>query len=458
LGEQTLAARQITGESTMKIAVFGLGYVGCVSAACLANDGHAVLGIDVNPLKVESINAGRSPIIEPGLDALIEETVGAGRLRASLDSAEAIAISDVSLVCVSTPSNGNGSLKLDYVKTVCAQIGEALGRRNGYHTVVVRSTVLPGTVRNVLIPILEERSGKRAGVDFGVAMNPEFLRESSAIKDYYNPSVIVIGAVDERSSAAVAQVYANLTGERAQVDLETAELVKYTNNAFHALKVTFANEIGNLAKAHGIDGRKVMDILTKDHQLNISPAYLRPGFAFGGSCLPKDLRALLYRAKERDVESPLLGSLLPSNQGQIERGIRLIEATGSKKVAVLGLSFKAGTDDVRESPLIPLIETLVGRGYQVRVYDENVHVEQLIGSNKSFLEREIPHIASLMGHSLEALVSEAEVIVVGNGSPAFQKIFEWVRPDQRIVDLVGIDKRNGQQNGQGMGAYEGICW
>ena len=442
----------------MKIAVFGLGYVGCVSAACLAHDNHTVLGVDVNPHKVQSINSGRSPIIEPGLDALVEEAVGAGRLRATMDSAEAVAFADVSLVCVSTPSNSNGSLKLDYVQTVCAQIGEALGQRPGYHTVVVRSTVLPGTVRNVLIPILEEHSGKRAGVDFGVAMNPEFLRESSAIKDYYHPSLIVIGAVDERSNQAVADVYTAIEAEVVPVDLETAEMVKYTNNAFHALKVVFANEIGNLAKAQGIDGRKVMEILVKDRQLNIAPTYLRPGFAFGGSCLPKDLRALLYRAKEQDVEAPLLNALLPSNQGQIARAIRLVEGTGLKKVAVLGLSFKAGTDDVRESPLIPLIETLVGRGYQVQVYDENVHVDQLIGSNKSFLEREIPHIASLMNNSLQATVATAQVIVVGNASPAFAQIFDWVRNDQIVIDLVGIDKLNGHHNGHRQGGYDGICW
>ena len=455
----------------MKIAVFGLGYVGCVSAACLANDGHMVIGVDVNPQKVASINAGQSPIIEPGLDALVASAVANGSLCAMTDSHEAVLQSDVSMICVGTPSNSNGSLKLDYVKTVCREIGKALADHPGYHTVVVRSTVLPGTVRDCLLPILEGSAGKRAGVDFGLCMNPEFLRESSAVKDYYNPSLIVIGALDGRSGQAVEEAYAAVDAECAHVSLETAEMAKYANNAFHALKITFANEIGNLSKAHNIDGREVMQLLCRDRQLNISPAYLRPGFAFGGSCLPKDLRAMLYRSKERDVESPLLSSLLPSNQAQIERDIHLVEATGGKKIAVLGLSFKAGTDDVRESPLIPLIETLVGRGYHVQVFDENVQVEQLIGSNKSFLEREIPHIASLMQPSLAQVVEAADVIVVGNGSPAFRQVFDWVRDDQVIIDLVGIDQpisqnpisqTNGQENnphhGLGKRAYEGICW
>lgn len=448
------------GKSIMKIAVFGLGYVGCVSAACLAQDGHRVVGVDVNPLKVETIGAGRSPVIEPDLDDLIAETVASGRLTVSLDSQEAVAASDASLICVGTPSNGNGSLQLDYVTNVCAEIGAALAYKEEYHTVVVRSTVLPNTVRGVLIPLLEKYSGKRAGVHFGVAMNPEFLREGSAINDYYHPGVIVIGELDEASGRAVDQIYEAVHGEPIHVDLETAELVKYANNAFHALKITFANEIGNLAKAHHIDGRKVMEILCRDHRLNISPAYLRPGFAFGGSCLPKDMRALLYRAKERDMELPLLHSILPSNQAQIQRAIRLVEATGCKKVGVLGLSFKAGTDDVRESPIIPLIETLVGRGYQVQVYDETVRLDRLIGANKSFLEQEFPHVAGLINPSLHEVVDRAQVLVVANASQAIPPMMELVRPDQVVVDLSGIDNGNG--NGKSPSHrpsnYVGICW
>jgi GDP-mannose 6-dehydrogenase len=442
----------------MKIAVFGLGYVGCVSAACLAHDGHRVIGVDVNPHKVALVGAGHSPIIEPGLDALLTDMVAAGHLRATTNSAEAIAQSEVSLVCVGTPSNGNGSLKLDYVKAVCAEIGQALATYNGYHTVVIRSTVLPGTVTEILQPILEHHSGKCAGVDFGLAMNPEFLRESTAIKDYFHPSVIVIGEIDSRCGAVLERVYEAVDADCVHVSIQTAEMIKYTNNAFHAMKIAFANEIGNLSKAHGIDGRTVMEILCRDHQLNISPTYLRPGYAFGGSCLPKDLRALLYRAKERDLDSPLLSSLLPSNSAQIQRAIHMVENTGHKKVAVLGISFKAGTDDVRESPIIPLIETLVGRGYQVQVYDEKVIVDQLIGANKSFLEHQIPHITSLMQPSLEEVVRQAEVIVVANGSPAFIHILEMVRADQVVIDLIGIDRLNGNRNGQYKGAYDGICW
>lgn len=438
----------------MKIAVFGLGYVGCVSAACLARDGHTVIGVDVNPQKVATVGAGRSPIIEPGLDELIAQTVAAEQLCVSLNSQQAVAHCDVSMICVGTPSNGNGSLKLDYAINVCTEIGQALAAKSDYHLVVMRSTVLPGTVRETLIPVLEQASGKQAGIDFGVAMNPEFLRESSAIHDYYNPSLIVIGELDERSGRLVEQVYAAVDAECVHVSLETAEMVKYTNNAFHALKITFANEIGNLAKAHDVDGRQVMEILCRDRRLNISDAYLRPGFAFGGSCLPKDIRALLYRAKEIDIDAPLLSALLPSNSGQIQRAIHFVEETGMKKVAILGLSFKAGTDDVRESPVIPLVETLVGRGYDVQIFDEKVRLDSLIGTNRSFLEREIPHIARLMHTALDAIIAWADVIVVANGSPAFRPVLSMVGEEQVVVDLVGIDNQHPQIKSN----YQGICW
>ena len=345
----------------MKISVFGLGYVGCVSAACMANDGNTVVGVDVNPSKVAAIAAGRSPIIEPGLDELLEKAVKNGKLCATQNAGEAVDNTDVSMICVGTPSNGNGSLKLDYVERVCEEIGQALAAKESYHTVVIRSTVLPGTVRNVVQPILEEHSGKQAGRDFGLVMNPEFLRESSAIRDYYNPSLIVIGQLDDQSGEVVSSLYESIDAEEVRLDLEAAEMVKYVNNAFHAMKVVFANEVGNLAKAHGIDGRTIMDVVCRDKRLNISPAYLIPGNAFGGSCLPKDVRALGYRAKEFDVETPLLSSLLPSNRLQIEKSIQMVEEAGGRKIAVLGLSFKAGTDDVRESPTIVLIETLVGQ-------------------------------------------------------------------------------------------------
>jgi GDP-mannose 6-dehydrogenase len=438
----------------MRISVFGLGYVGCVSAACLAHDGHLVIGVDVNPQKVDLVGSGQSPIIEPGLAELVEEGVSSGRLQVSLDSQAAVHRSDVSLICVGTPSNANGSLNLQYIESVCHEIGAALATKQSYHVVVVRSTVLPGTVQERLIPLLEQQSRKQAGRDIGVCMNPEFLRESSAIDDYYRPSYIIIGQTDVRSGDVAQQLYTAVEAPVVRTAIQTAEMVKYVNNAFHALKVAFANEIGNLSKSFGIDGREVMELFCQDRRLNISPAYLRPGFAFGGSCLPKDLRALVYRGREHDLDSPLLSIILDSNQRQIERGIELVARTGRKKVGVLGLSFKAGTDDVRESPIIPLIETLVGRGYQVSVYDEQVDLNRLIGTNKSFLERELPHIASLTRPSLDQVIAQAEVVVLANSNPAFRHVPELLHSDQILVDLVGIATESGMIRGR----YEGICW
>jgi GDP-mannose 6-dehydrogenase len=428
----------------MKVSVFGLGYVGCVSAACLARDGHKVSGVDVNPQKVEMVASGKSPVLEAGLEELMSEVVEAGRLTATDDSQSAVAGSDVSMICVGTPSNGNGSLDLKYVQKVCAEIGRALASKDDYHVVVVRSTVLPGTVQEKLIPVLEEHSGKRAGEDFGVCMNPEFLREGKAIEDYYHPSQVVIGELDRRSGAAVEKLYEAVEAPVIRTAIPTAELVKYANNAFHALKIAFANEIGNLAGAHGIDGAEVMDIFAQDTRLNISPAYLKPGFAFGGSCLPKDLRALLYRAKELDMESPLLGSILQSNERQIQYGIERVEKTGRKRVGILGLSFKAGTDDVRESPSVPLVETLIGRGYQVVVYDENVEPDRLIGANRVFLERELPHIASIMRPSIQQVLEESDVVVIANGSRAFRDVPGLLGPEQVVIDLVGVTSADGR--------------
>ena len=361
----------------MRVSVFGMGYVGCVTSACLAHDGHHVIGVDVNQLKVGTIQSGHSPIIEPDLDQWISDGTESGRLMAILDCAAAVQDSDVTLICVGTPSNGNGSLKLDYIEKVCREIGTALSTKDSYHVVVVRSTVLPGTVEERLLPILEQSSQKLAGRDFGLCANPEFLRESSAIKDYYNPSHVVIGALDARSAEVVQKLYDGLSAPIVRTTIKTAEVLKYVNNAFHALKVVFANEIGNLCKVHSIDGQDVMEIFCQDRQLKISPTYFRPGFAFGGSCLPKDTRALAYRAKQRDVDSPLLEAILTSNERHIRRGIEMVERTKRKNIGVLGLSFKAGTDDVRESPVIPLVETLVGRGYRVRIYDEHLQLNKL---------------------------------------------------------------------------------
>ncbi len=438
----------------MKISIFGLGYVGCVSAACLAHEGHTVIGVDINPVKVELVASGRSPIIEPGLDALIAEGVRAGRLTATQDGTAAVHATDLSLICVGTPSHENGSLNLQYLENVCREIGTALATMSAYHVVVVRSTVLPGTVLERLLPILAQASGKRVGTDFGLSMNPEFLRESSAIADYYSPSHIVIGEYDQRSGDLVEALYAGIDAPLERVSIPTAEMVKYVDNAFHALKVVFANEVGSIAKAHGIDGRKVMQIFCQDTRLNLSPVYLRPGYAFGGSCLPKDVRALTYRTKERDIDTPMLNSLLASNQRHIQRGIQLVERIGRKKVGVLGLSFKANTDDTRESPMVVLIETLVGRGYHVKVYDEHVHPDRLIGANREFLIRELPHIVSLMTETVDELLDAVDVVVIANGSKAFRDVPAKLRADQTLVDLIGTVNREEVQQGH----YEGICW
>jgi GDP-mannose 6-dehydrogenase len=420
----------------------------------LARDGHEVVGVDVNPLKVEAIRDGTTPVVEPGLSDLISNATRTGRLQAIDDAEQAVGKTEVSLICVGTPSNGNGSLKLDYVENVCRQIGEALATKTAYHVVVIRSTVLPGTLEQRLLPVLEESSGKKAGVDFGLAMNPEFLRESSAIRDYDNPSLIVIGQIDTRTGDAVERMYETISAPVVRTTIKTAEMVKYVNNAFHALKVTFANEMGNLCKAHGVDGREVMDIFCQDRQLNISPTYFKPGFAFGGSCLPKDTRALAYRAKLCDLETPLLEAILKSNQHQILRGIEMVERTGRKRIGVLGLSFKAGTDDVRESPVIPLVETLVGRGYEVIVYDEHLELSKLTGANKEFLDREIPHIASLLCRNVSDVLAHAEVVVMTYNSEKFSKVPQQLRQNQILIDLGGISVDPETMHA----GYDGICW
>ena len=437
----------------MNVSVFGLGYVGSVTAGCLASDRHTVVGVDVNPLKVDLINAGRSPVIEPGLDELIADGRRAGRISATVDAAEAVRTSDMSVICVGTPSNGNGSLHIGHVEGVARQIGSALREKDERHLVVVRSTVLPGTIEGTVIPAIEESSGSPVGDAFDVCVNPEFLREGSALRDYYNPSYVVIGEREAASGDTVASLYEQLGAPVIRTSLRLAEMVKYASNAFHALKVAFANEIGTLAKRQGIDGREVMEILCEDRVLNVSEKYLRPGFAFGGSCLPKDVRALAYIAKQTDVEVPVLGSVLDSNQRHIARAIEMVESAGNRRVGVLGLSFKSGTDDVRESPVVTLIETLVGRGYTVSVYDELVDPTRLIGENKASLERELPHIASLMRDSLEVVVDDAETVVVAATGADVSRVLDKLRPDQHVVDLVGA-----AGNGDSRAGYDGICW
>jgi GDP-mannose 6-dehydrogenase len=424
----------------MRVSVFGLGYVGCVSAACLSRDGHSVIGVDVNPLKVTAMAAGCSPVLEPGLERLIGEGVKAGTLQATMDARSAVQQSDISLICVGTPSNSNGSLNLRYLDRVCIQVGTALASKNDYHVVVVRSTVLPGTVEGRLSLLLEQHSDGRAGKDFGLCMNPEFLREGSAVDDYDHPSVIVIGELDARSGDTAQRLYESVNASVIRTTIQTAEMLKYVNNAFHAVKVAFANEIGNLCAAHGIDGQEVMEHFCLDRRLNISSAYLMPGFAFGGSCLPKDLRALVYRAKEQDVDCPLLSAVLPSNQKQIDHAIEMVEKTRRRKVGILGLSFKAGTDDIRESPVVHLVEALVGKGYQVRIFDEKIDLANLTGANKSFLEQELPHIATLMCTSLGEAIAQSEVIVIGNNDKGFCNLPRLLQQDQILIDLVGVTR------------------
>lgn len=437
----------------LRISIFGLGYVGCVSAACFAKAGHDVIGVDVNPTKVEIINSGKSPIVEQGMNELIAEVVKEGRLVATTDPERGVTESDLSLICVGTPSNPNGSLDLSHVKHVCNEIGLVLKKKETRHIVVIRSTVLPGTVHNTVVPALEEASGKKAGKDFGIGINPEFLREGSSLKDFYAPPFTLIGADDESTAAAVRGLYADVNAQVFVTALKTAEMIKYVCNCFHALKVTFANEIGNICKAAGVDSHEVMDIFCQDTKLNLSSYYLKPGFAFGGSCLPKDLRAINYKAKELDVEVPVLSSILPSNRLQIEKAIDLALRTGKKKVGVLGFSFKAGTDDLRESPMVTLIETLIGKGLQLAIYDRDVSLARLFGANKEYIEREIPHVAQLMRGSMEEVLAESEVLIVGNAADEFRGIESRLKDGQVVIDLVRILSTPINND-----SYQGICW
>ena len=437
----------------MKISVMGLGYVGAVSAGCLARQGHEVIGVDAEPSKVNLINAGKAPIIEKDIGEIIEQQVAAGRLSATTDAAAAIRHTELSLICVGTPSLPNGGIDLKYVRRACEQIGAALRSHPGAPVVVVRSTMLPGTMREVVIPTLERRSGKRAGAEFGVCISPEFLREGTAVRDYLNPPKTVIGELNPASGDPLAGLYAAVPGPLIRTDIETAEMVKYADNAWHALKVGFANEIGNVCKALEVDGHRVMDVFCQDTKLNLSSYYLKPGFAFGGSCLPKDLRALLYKAKTLDLSLPILGAILPSNEQQIERGMRAVVEQGSKKVGILGLSFKAGTDDLRESPVVKLTEQLIGKGYDLRIYDRNVSLASIHGANRDYILNHIPHISRLIVPTIDEVLDHAGTIVIGNAEPEFREVPRRLTDRQTIIDLVRItDSRSVS------GIYEGICW
>lgn len=437
------------------ISVFGIGYVGVVSCACLARDGHRVIAVDILPSRVDVINSGESPIVETGLDALIADTVAQGRLSATLDAERAIAQTDASLVCVGTPSNPDGSVGLDHVRSVCAIIGRALAGKDSYHSVIIRSTIVPGTMETVCIPALEAASGKIAGVDFGVGYYPEFLRESTAIADYDNPGMIVIGALDSPTFALLNLLNRDMPCAIHAVDLRTAEMVKYTSNAWRAVKVTFANEIGNIAKACGLDGQQVMALLCSDDKVNISAHFMRPGFAFGGSCLPKDLRALQQLASLRHVEAPLLSAVLVANDAQIDRAARMVADTGKKSVGLVGISFKPGTDDLRESPLAELASRLIADGHDVQVYDPNVskgHANDPAGTGRG--NDVVPDLRDRMVSTIEALIGTTEMILVGNTYDEAAGALRTALKDNRpMVDLTRL-----QPGLASSGAYQGICW
>jgi GDP-mannose 6-dehydrogenase len=441
---------------SLKISIFGLGYVGAVTGACLAKLGNRVIGVDVNPVKSAMINEGKSPIIEGDLPELMAEVASTKMFKATIDAAEAVRETDVSLICVGTPSRPNGNLDLTYVRRICAEIGEALRSKSTYHLIVVRSTMLPGSTDDVVIPGLEAASGKKMGSHFGVCYNPEFMREGSSIYDFLNPSMTVIGGTKQEDVNKAASLYRTIDAPLIRTSIPIAEAVKYVCNAYHALKIAFANEIGSLCKGLSIDSHEVMRAFCLDRKLNISDAYLKPGFAFGGSCLPKDLRALSYKAKELDLEVPLLNSIMPANRTHIQRVLELVYQFKKKKIGILGLSFKAGTDDLRESPMVALVETLIGKGFQVRIYDRNVSLARLMGANKEFIEKEIPHISSIMVGDIEEIIAESEIIIIGNAEEEFRvAISKW---DSRhiIIDLARLADAPDLQDKPF--TYHGICW
>ena len=439
----------------MRLSVFGLGYVGCVSAACFAARGHEVVGVDVDVDKVDGINRGQAPVVEERIGELTAEVVGAGALRATTDAAEAVQASELSLVCVGTPSAPNGGLDTSFVERVSEQIGAAMANKEDRHTVAFRSTMLPGTCEERLLPLLERASGQTAGRDFGVCVNPEFLREGTSVRDFHDPPKTVVGELDEESGDSVAGLYDGLPGPRFRVPLRIAEMIKYADNSFHALKVGFANEIGALSRSLGLDSHELMEVFRSDTKLNISPAYLSPGFAFGGSCLPKDLRAIVHQAGRNDVEVPILSGVLASNEAHLRRTFDLVAASGRRRIGVLGLAFKSGTDDLRESPLVDLTERLLGKGYDLLVYDGTVSLARLTGSNREYLDARLPHLSRLLADSAEEVVDHAEVCIVGTGEPAVVNALAQADGDRVIVDLVrlpGAEERRGQPG------YVGVGW
>ncbi len=442
-----------TGPSS--VSIFGLGYVGSVMAACLTHKGSSVIGVDVNPAKVEMLNSGRSPIIEKCMDEFAAEGHRTNRLRATTDAVTAIRESGISFVCVGTPGLRNGMLDLSHIENVCDEIGRGLAHKDEPHLVVVRSTLLPGTTENVIVPRLESVSGKQAGAEFAVCYNPEFMREGNAVADFFEPPYTILGARKTKDLAALENLYGWVPGRIFETSIRVAEMLKYASNVYHALKVCFANEIGSVCKQLGVDTATVMEIFTTDAKLNISDTYLMPGFAFGGSCLPKDLRALGYRAKELDLRLPVIEAILPSNRTHIERAVEAVLQTGKRRVGMLGLSFKAGTDDLRESPQVLLVKHLLGEGCKIQIWDPDVSMGRLIGSNRKFIEEVIPHVGSLLAGGLKDVVKEAEVVIIGTSSIDKEALANLLSPDQYVIDLVNLKKA---RRVEGLPLYQGMCW
>ncbi|HKA25518.1 MAG TPA: nucleotide sugar dehydrogenase [Candidatus Eisenbacteria bacterium] len=438
----------------MNIAVFGLGYVGSVTSACLASLGHRVTGVDISEHKVADIKAGRSPIVERDLSGLIEENVAARRLTATTDATAGVKDADLILVCVGTPSRDDGSLDLAHAVHAAAQVGKALAAHPHPAVVVFRSTMLPGSVESVLVPAIEAASRLTWGKDFGVCYNPEFLREGTAVADFFEAPYTILGVREEREAEPVAALYKKLPGDLHTVDLRTAEMLKYVNNCFHALKVAFANEVGRLCQRESIDSHEVMRLMCMDTKLNLSPYYLRPGFAFGGSCLPKDLRAITHRARERNLDLPVFNAVLRSNDIHVQAAVAAVERQRRKKVGVLGLSFKAETDDLRESPIVRVVGTLVGKGYELLLHDNHVNVARLVGANRDFLEREIPYLERLFRTDAREVVRSSEVIVIANSHPTYREVPGWLNGDQVVVDFVRLLEPKQVPGGH----YVGLAW
>ncbi|RSK41521.1 nucleotide sugar dehydrogenase [Mangrovimonas spongiae] len=436
----------------MNISVFGLGYVGVVCSACFSRDGHKVIGVDVESTKVDLVNNGKSTIIEEGLEEQITKSVNNGLLYATKDYKQAVLDSDISFVCVGTPSLSNGAINLAYIYEVAKQIAEVIKEKKSFHTIVIRSTVKVGTLKTCK-EIIEDISGKKHNEDFGVVSNPEFLREGTAMYDFVNPPYTIIGTYSDKSRVVMTDLYSSIEAPVYQIRPEEAEMIKYANNNFHAMKIAFANEIGNICKENEVDGHVVMDIVAKDTKLNLSSYYLKPGFAFGGSCLPKDVRGLTQIAKSHDLKTPLLSSLMKSNFYQIDRGLKLIYNTGKRKIGFLGFAFKSGTDDLRESPIVTVIETLIGKGYDLSVYDSNVHLSSLLGKNKEYINNHIPHIYKLLKEDVNNVIEASDVLVIGNGAKEFGKLLPKIPSEKIIIDLVRVDKEKTSKDN-----YIGICW